>query len=456
MAYSCDTINPAASRPFKTEDIDDMRSHGQQISDRLTVEVDCRSLGPSECPSMTSSFSPLDSPTPTPTSLYSQGSMASPGWHEASHYHHTLPMERRTSATPLRSAFRMADLTSGEGMMNMPCGNMDRQEQMPLPDYLPGYDENVDQLWIPQDIPKTYQDQQFPYQASMPQYNQMARNYYHRPQQAGYLPESASNPCLSRPIFNQPTERIPNSASMSNMIHWMPSHESLVPQTITPAQVQPFPSGPVTPPSSSYSDFPTNIPTFKSHTPSTPHRSVSMGTPSGSDTPMSRMSGHNDYQEEFQLSPVYREGLIQRHRQPSRKSSKKQLLRSNLSLENLPSIIKQVQFKCKEPGCKGRFKRQEHLKRHMKSHSKEKPHVCWVPGCHRAFSRSDNLNAHYTKTHSKRGGRNRYVATLDETSQDFDPDFRGQLTPDGRPIYGSKLEDAMPDCGELSVDGWDD
>lgn len=43
-----------------------------------------------------------------------------------------------------------------------------------------------------------------------------------------------------------------------------------------------------------------------------------------------------------------------------------------------------------------------------------------------------------------------------EGSQDFDPDFRGQLTPDGRPIYGSKLEDTMPDCGELSVDGWDD
>lgn len=154
------------------------------------------------------------------------------------------------------------------------------------------------------------------------------------------------------------------------------------------------------------------------------------------------------------MSPVYRDGVMRTHRQPSRKSSKKQLIRSNLSLENLPAVIKQVQFKCKEPGCKGRFKRQEHLKRHMKSHSKEKPHVCWVPGCHRAFSRSDNLNAHYTKTHSKRGGRNRYVATLDETSQDYDPDFRGQLTPDGRPIWGSKLEDAIPDCGDL--DGWDD
>ncbi|CAG7963777.1 unnamed protein product [Penicillium olsonii] len=428
-----------------------MRSHGQQISDRLTVEVDCHSLGPSECPSMTSSFSPLDSPTPTPTSIYSQGSMASPGWPESGQYHHSMPMERRTSQTPLRSAFKMADLTSNDGMMNMPCGNMDRQEQIPLPEYLPGYDDNVDQLWLPQDVPKTYQESQFPYQAQMPQYSQMARNYYHRPQQAGYLPESASNPCLSRPIFNQSTDRMPNSASMSNMFPWMPSQE-MVPQTITPSQAM---HSPMTPPHSSYSEFPTHIPTYKAHTPSTPHRSVSMGTPSGSDTPISRMS-HGEYPDEFQLSPVYRDGLIQRHRQPSRKPSKKQLLRSTLSLENLPPIIKQVQFKCKEPGCKGRFKRQEHLKRHMKSHSKEKPHVCWVPGCHRAFSRSDNLNAHYTKTHSKRGGRNRYVATLDETSPDFDPDFRGQLTADGRPMYGTKLEDAIPDCGELSVDGWDD
>ncbi|KAI2842542.1 hypothetical protein CBS147343_5157 [Aspergillus niger] len=125
----------------------------------------------------------------------------------------------------------------------------------------------------------------------------------------------------------------------------------------------------------------------------------------------------------------------------------------SLSLENLPSSIQQFQFKCKEPGCKARFKRQEHLRRHMKSHSKEKPQVCWVPGCHRAFPRSDSLNAHYTKTHSKRGGRNRYVATLDENSSDYNPEYRGPLTPDGRPIWGSKLEDPNPDCGNLSVEG---
>jgi zinc finger protein BrlA len=46
------------------------------------------------------------------------------------------------------------------------------------------------------------------------------------------------------------------------------------------------------------------------------------------------------------------------------------------------------------------------------------------------------------------------VATLDETSPDYNPEFRGQLYPDGRPIYGSKLED-IPDC-DLSADGWED
>src|SRR5699024_8372729 len=153
------------------------------------------------------------------------------------------------------------------------------------------------------------------------------------------------------------------------------------------------------------------------------------GTPSGTETPMSHVSGGaGDFHEDFPLSP-YRDGMPRPSRQPSRKLSKKSS-KNSFTLDNLPPIIKQDQFKRKEPGCKGRFKRQEHRKRHMKSHSQEKPHVCWVPGCHRAFSRSDNLNAHYTKTHSKRGGRNRYVATLDETSPDFDPDFRGQLTPD--------------------------
>ena len=334
--------------------------------------------------------------------------------------------------------------------MPLPCGNVDSQDKMSMPDYLSGFDENAEQFWIPSEMPKAYDNTgAFPFPGTA-QYQPVTRNHY-RPQHAAYLPESATNPCLSRPMFNQ-QERMPNSVSMNNMVPWMPATDSMAPQTITPSQAFP----PVTPPPS-YSDFPASYSSFQSQTPTTSVRSGSLSTPSGLDTPMSRISGGSaEYVGDSQFSPAYADGIPRPHRQHSRRMARRDSSRQALNLESLPSIIKQVQFKCKEPGCKGRFKRQEHLKRHMKSHSKEKPHVCWVPGCHRAFSRSDNLNAHYTKTHSKRGGRNRYVATLDETSQDYDPDFRGQLTPDGRPIYGSTLEDSIPDIRELSVDVWDE
>jgi hypothetical protein len=51
------------------------------------------------------------------------------------------------------------------------------------------------------------------------------------------------------------------------------------------------------------------------------------------------------------------------------------------------------------------------------------------------------------KTHTRRGGRNRYVATLDETSPDYDPEFRGQLSFDGRPSWSRIF------CADLLVVG---
>lgn len=431
-----------------------MRS-GYGISDRITIDVDCGSLGSNECPSMASSFSPMDSPTPTPTSLYSQSSLASPGWPEVSYSVANLEAPRNT--TPLRgnnSYNRMADITLAE-TMPMHYGNVDGNDKMPLFDFVPGYNDNMEQFWMTSDLPKGFEPNAgIGYQSHVPQYPSVARSYY-RSSQAGYLPESLSNPCLSRPIFQQP-DRLPNSMSMSNISHWLPSNEAISPQTITPAQA--FPQAPMTPPVS-FATFPGSASTLRTHTPMTPVRSRSHGTP-GTETPLTRVSGEpsdrND--DDWNFSPGVQGGLAQKsQRQLSRKVAKKQTSKQSLRLENLPSIIKQVQFRCKEPGCKGRFKRQEHLKRHMKSHSKEKPHVCWVPGCNRGFSRSDNLNAHYTKTHSKRGGRNRYVATLDETSPDYDPEFRGQLTPDGRPIYGTQLTDPSPaDPQDLDTDSWNE
>jgi zinc finger protein BrlA len=240
-----------------------------------------------------------------------------------------------------------------------------------------------------------------------------------------------------------------------NVSQWMSSMDVIPPQTITPSQA--FPEVPMTPPSS-YSRFPNSDGILRTRTPTTPVKSSPLAIPgSGASFAQISRGNSNNSDDEFPPSPsIYNSPSQRFQRQPTRKMSKRQAAKQSLKLENLPSIIKQVQFRCKEPGCKGRFKRQEHLKRHMKSHSKEKPHVCWVPGCNRGFSRSDNLNAHYTKTHSKRGGRNRYVATLDETSPDYDPGFRGQLTPNGRPIYGSSLEDIVHGSEDAEAENWDE
>ena len=50
-------------------------------------------------------------------------------------------------------------------------------------------------------------------------------------------------------------------------------------------------------------------------------------------------------------------------------------------------------YECKD--CDKAFTREEHLKRHAKSHSDEPVHRCEVAGCPKAYTRKERLTRHY-------------------------------------------------------------
>ncbi|KAL1921476.1 uncharacterized protein VTP21DRAFT_11192 [Calcarisporiella thermophila] len=59
-------------------------------------------------------------------------------------------------------------------------------------------------------------------------------------------------------------------------------------------------------------------------------------------------------------------------------------------------------FPCDYDDCTRVFTRSEHLERHLRKHTGEKPYSCIVPNCPRTFSRFDNMLQHTTTHHRNR------------------------------------------------------
>ncbi|PWY70210.1 STE-domain-containing protein [Aspergillus heteromorphus CBS 117.55] len=89
----------------------------------------------------------------------------------------------------------------------------------------------------------------------------------------------------------------------------------------------------------------------------------------------------------------------------------------------------QKSHSCPIPSCGRLFKRLEHLKRHVRTHTQERPYPC--PYCNKAFSRSDNL-AQHRRIHEAQQDGQQPIASHDE---DFDNEDNG---------FGSADEGSSP------------
>ncbi|KAI0435135.1 STE like transcription factor [Xylaria sp. FL1042] len=86
------------------------------------------------------------------------------------------------------------------------------------------------------------------------------------------------------------------------------------------------------------------------------------------------------------------------------------------TVSELGNPYPQKSHSCPIPTCGRLFKRLEHLKRHVRTHTQERPYIC--PHCNKAFSRSDNL-AQHRRTHDRGEGAETGLQLSGEEEDEF-------------------------------------
>ncbi|KAI9844329.1 MAG: homeodomain transcription factor ste12 [Sclerophora amabilis] len=112
----------------------------------------------------------------------------------------------------------------------------------------------------------------------------------------------------------------------------------------------------------------------------------------------------------------------------------------------------QKSHSCPIPSCGRLFKRLEHLKRHVRTHTQERPYIC--QHCNKAFSRSDNL-AQHRRTHERaEGSSDQYGGYNSEEDLEEGEDQLGPLE-DGSPHseHNNYIPTSVPHMGSLGSMG---
>ncbi|KAI9794700.1 MAG: homeodomain transcription factor ste12 [Candelina submexicana] len=102
---------------------------------------------------------------------------------------------------------------------------------------------------------------------------------------------------------------------------------------------------------------------------------------------------------------------------------------------------------CPIPTCGRLFKRLEHLKRHVRTHTQERPYIC--PHCSKAFSRSDNL-AQHRRTHEQRTEDGGQYPNYSEEDLENEEDQLGSLEEDSPPATHNYLP-TLANMGSMPV-----
>jgi len=385
---------------------------------------------PSKCPSMSASFLTVDT-----SSL------------EGSDHRKSSP----ASASPdLFSSASTTSPTTPLDFGNFIPANIEFAKALPAYNYQPVYAFSrdifsEDEFWANSDGSKM---------ALLHHYSEIPASdvqngHHHTLGDADYavFSHGMSNPALSRPIFDSVAQTPVMTQSEEDMYPWSTVPLQQQPQTVAPC--------------ATFQAMLSSSPAAKPE-PATPLRSYPGPSVVLSSSPLPILPSQHEvddltFDTAEQLS-MLNQDFARRRRTASRLarrsyerkdplgSSKSKLLSSKSGID-CDVVIAQNEFACGYSGCidkntgkQKRFKRQEHKKRHEKTvHERHKhgAYKCWVPQCKTpAFTRTDNLKSHLKNTHGKKSAnaRNRYVATQDKNSEYYDPEWVGDLSPDGYPM----------------------